>query len=397
MWFRIILALSLLVGLHVYLGTRLLQIGWLGEPGYFAAWFLLLGSITLHPLAFYARRPGQSELRMQILGWASYAVLGLLALIFSLVVLRDGLTLLTFLLGKLYCSIHAAPNCFENWPTWTPHWEQSSVGIVVLSALLAGWGFREAWRLPRVRHVDIPLAELPQALWDFRIVQLSDVHIGPTIRRRFLSRVVAEVNRLHADAVAITGDLVDGPLASLSHQVEVLRELRSRHGTFFVTGNHEYYAGALPWMEALRGWGIEVLENEHRILHHEGAALLLAGVCDFNAGDFVPAHAHDPHKAIAGSPPNIPKILLAHQPRSATEARKAGFDLQLSGHTHGGQFVPWNFFVPLQQPVVAGLHRFGSLWLYTSRGTGHWGPPLRLLAPSEITLLRLRPISSSET
>lgn len=397
MWLRIILALTVLVGLHVYLGFRLLQVGWLGEPAFFASWFLLLGSISLHPLSFLARRSPDTALRAQLFGWASYLTLGALALLFTLVVLRDVVALLSFLLGALYCSIDAAPNCMAEWPSFSGHWEQTSVAIVVLSGVLGCWGFREAWRVPRVREVDIPLPGLPRALWDFRIVQLSDVHIGPTLRRRFLSRVVAEVNRLQADAVAITGDLVDGPVASLADQVEVLRELQSRHGTFFVTGNHEYYAGALPWVKALRDWGIDVLENEHRVLQHDGAALVMAGVCDFNAGDFVPAHTHDPHKAMRGCPAEPPKILLAHQPRSVTQAEDAGFDVQLSGHTHGGQFVPWNFFVPLQQPVVAGLHRVGRLWLYTSRGTGHWGPPLRLFAPSEITLLRLRSTSVAET
>lgn len=396
MWLRILFALGVLVGLHVYLGSRLLQESWLGESGYWVAWCMLLGSIGLHPLSFHQRQMG-TDRNMQLSGWASYLTLGGLALLFSLVALRDGLALLTYASGEMYCSIVNTPGCQAKWPSWAAYWDQSSVAIVVLSSILAVWGFWEARRIPRIRHIDIPLPDLPRALWDFRIVQLTDVHIGPTIRRQFLTRVVDEVNELQADAVAITGDLVDGSVASLGSQVEALRELKSRHGTFFVTGNHEYYAGAPAWVEALRKWDIDVLENEHRVLDHDGESLVVAGVCDFNAGDFVPEHASDPHKAAAGSPERAPKILLAHQPRSATKAVEAGFDVQLSGHTHGGQFVPWNLFVPLQQPVVAGLHRMGSMWLYTSRGTGHWGPPLRLLAPSEITVLRLRGISAAGT
>ena len=165
--------------------------------------------------------------------------------------------------------------------------------------------------------------------------------------------------------------------------------LRSRHGSFFVTGNHEYYSGALEWMALLRRLGLKVLNNEHVLIEHEGAQLVMAGVADYSAHHFEPSHRSDPRAALAGAPATAGlRVLLAHQPRSAEAAADAGFDVQLSGHTHGGQFWPWNLFVPLQQPFTAGLHRLRSLWVYTSRGTGYWGPPLRLGAPSEISLLR---------
>jgi hypothetical protein len=164
----------------------------------------------------------------------------------------------------------------------------------------------------------------------------------------------------------------------------------ARHGRYFVTGNHEYYSGGHDWIAEIRRLGVAVLMNEHVVLDHDGAQLVLAGVPDYTAHHFDPSHQSDPHAALAGAPGNAAiRILLAHQPRTAAAAAAAGFDLQLSGHTHGGQFWPWNLFVPLQQPFVAGLNRLEQLWVYVSRGTGYWGPPKRFGAPSEITRLRL--------
>lgn len=184
----------------------------------------------------------------------------------------------------------------------------------------------------------------------------------------------------------------------LAVQVAPLAELRSRHGTYFVTGNHEYYSGAQAWIDELRRLGLTVLLNQHVVIHppaaqdrqgQADAPLVLAGVTDYNAGRFDPAHRSDPEAALRGAPPAAVRVLLAHQPRSAAAAAQAGFDLQLSGHTHGGQFFPWNLFVRFQQPYTAGLHKLQNLWVYTSRGTGYWGPPKRFGAPSEITQLRL--------
>jgi predicted MPP superfamily phosphohydrolase len=238
----------------------------------------------------------------------------------------------------------------------------------------------------------VPIADLPVSLHGFTIVQISDVHVGPTISRDYVESIVGAVNRLQADLIAVTGDLVDGSVARLREHVEPLRDLSSRHGTFFVTGNHEYYSGVTDWVDELRRLGLNVLLNEHVILRHDEASLLVAGVTDHGAHNFDESHRSDPAAAIADAPDHARvRILLAHQPRSAPAALQAGFQLQLSGHTHGGQFWPWNLFVRLQQPFTAGLHRLHDLWVYTSRGTGYWGPPKRFGAPSEITRLRLVP------
>jgi predicted MPP superfamily phosphohydrolase len=170
-----------------------------------------------------------------------------------------------------------------------------------------------------------------------------------------------------------------------------LADLQARLGVYAVTGNHEYYSGAAQWVAEYARLGMQVLINQHKTLHYHGEQLILAGVTDFGAEHFDKAQASDPQLALRGAPIDgaIKKILLAHQPRSATSAAAAGFDLQISGHTHGGQFWPWGYFVPLQQPFVAGLHRLGALQVYVSRGTGYWGPPMRIGARSEISRICL--------
>jgi predicted MPP superfamily phosphohydrolase len=240
-----------------------------------------------------------------------------------------------------------------------------------------------------VVNVEVRLADLPKALEGFTIVQISDIHIGQTIKRNFVAAIVDRVNRLQADMIAITGDVVDGSVPDLAHHTEPLARLESRHGTYFVTGNHEYYSGAHAWIRELERLGAKALMNEHVVLDHDGAALTVAGVTDWSAHHFDPSHKSDPHAAAKGAPAHAPKVLLAHQPRSAPFAEAAGYHLQLSGHTHGGQFWPWNFLVRLQQPFTAGLARLGRMWVYTSRGTGYWGPPMRFGVSSEITLIRL--------
>jgi predicted MPP superfamily phosphohydrolase len=268
---------------------------------------------------------------------------------------------------------------------------QASLG---LGSLLSGYALFQGLRQVAVKRVTVPVPGLPRALDGLRIVQITDVHIGPTLRGGWLRRVVDTINGLRPDLIAITGDLVDGPVAALRPHVAPLSELKSRHGTFFVTGNHEYYAGANEWIAELRRLGLQVLRNERVSVVHDAAAaaegsLDIAGVDDFHSHSF-PGHGPDLARAVEGRQKNRPLVLLAHQPAQIHEAVEHGVTLQLSGHTHGGQLWPWGFFVRLQQPFIAGLHRIGQTFLYVSCGTGYWGPPMRLNAPAEITELCLR-------
>jgi len=278
-------------------------------------------------------------------------------------------------------------------PPLPPAGETTSALAVPLLALTASaWGYANARRRPAVRRVTVPIPGLAPPLHGFRIVQISDLHVGPTIHRDFVEGVVEAVAALDADVVALTGDLVDGGVPQLAQHVAPLARLKARDGILAVTGNHEYYSGAHAWIDEWRRLGIRVLMNEHVVLSRGGASLVIAGVPDHGAHRFDPAHRADPAAAARGAPAGVPRVLLAHQPRTAALAEPAGYHLQISGHTHGGQFLPWNWFVRFQQPYTAGLHRHGGkLWVYVSRGTGYWGPPKRLGAPSEITYLRLVP------
>ncbi|KQW34712.1 metallophosphoesterase [Rhizobacter sp. Root404] len=365
--------------LHAYVGWRVVPDLPAG-PGTPVFVTLLVASATLMPMALLARRVRQPW--SDRLAWAGALAMGLFSSLFVLTLARDVLLLVAALVGL------AAPAAFD--PSALALC--SAVAVPLLGLAASAWGFVNARRTAAVVSVDVPIAGLPAALHGFTIAQISDIHVGPTIKRAYLGRIVAAVNAIGADMVAVTGDLVDGSVRELAGHVAPLASLTSTHGTFFVTGNHEYYSGAPAWVAELRRLGLRVLMNEHVVLQHAGAALVVAGVTDFGAHHFDEAERSDPQAALAGAPVGAgARLLLAHQPRSAEAAERAGFQLQLSGHTHGGQFLPWNLFVRFQQPFTAGLHRWRRLWVYTSRGTGYWGPPKRFGAPSEITRLRLVP------
>lgn len=360
---------------HLYVGGRLVPAlwSWPGVALLLAA--AVVASVLLVPMSLMGGRLPPA------LRWAGLLLMGWFSSLFVGTLLRDAVLLL---LGLLAVAGLPLP-----WPVAAL--AAPSAAVVAGGALAATlWGFVNARRTAAVARVEVPIPGLPPALQGFRIAQISDIHVGPTIRRSDLQAIVDRVNRLKPDMVAVTGDLVDGSVAELGPQVAPLAGLASRHGSFFVTGNHEYYSGAAAWVGELRRLGLQVLMNQHAVLQRGEARVVVAGVTDYSAHHFNPAERSDPTAALAGSPPDAAvKLLLAHQPRSAAAAASAGFDLQLSGHTHGGQFWPWNLFVPLQQPFVAGLARLGRLWVYTHRGTGYWGPPNRFGVPSEIALLTL--------
>ncbi|HVI01168.1 MAG TPA: metallophosphoesterase, partial [Enhygromyxa sp.] len=262
-------------------------------------------------------------------------------------------------------------------------------GIVGGAAGLSAVGFAAARRVPRVVEVRVPVANLHPDLEGLRIVQLTDVHIGPTIRGTWLEQVIEVVNTLDADVVALTGDFVDGRVDELGHELAALGRIKATHGSFFVTGNHEYYWDGPAWCGAIAAFGPTVLINEHRCIERGQAKLLVAGVTDISAGHRAPGHESDPARAKADAPAHDFSLLLAHQPRSVFDAAKAGFDLQLSGHTHAGQYFPGSVLIHLFQPYVSGLNWHERTAIYVSRGTGYWGPPNRAGSPSEITLLTL--------
>jgi predicted MPP superfamily phosphohydrolase len=364
----------LILSIPAYLGWRLLSAFPLGPVGIIAGLAALLGICLLIRLSFAARGM-QDRTWADRLSWLGLIAMGLFSSLFVLTVLRDVL-----LFGVRVFSSTAQAGA---WVTPSAEWTLLLAAFVTLAGLIVA-------RRPRIVKIDIPVFQLPEALQGFSIAQISDVHVGPTIKKGFVEHIVQRVNALKADLIAVTGDLVDGSVTDLSADTAPLAQLAALHGAYFVTGNHEYYSGERAWTQEVRRLGMHVLKNEHVVLRHKGASLVLAGVTDFSAHHFDPAQRSDPAGALSGAPANAgAKILLAHQPSSAAAAADAGFDVQLSGHTHGGQFWPWNHFVRFFQPFTGGLDRLKNMMIYVNRGTGYWGPPNRFGVPSEITHIRL--------
>ena len=368
--------------LHVYMGWRLVPDMPFGVAGMVATILLLALSLSVMPFAEYARRNKRNPGADHLAG-AGFLALGFFSSVLILTLLREVV---------LLAGLAAATGSLIDAATYQQLRMGSAAAVPLLAVLVTAVGFVNARRIASIRIVEVPITGLPESLRGFSIVQISDIHVGATIKHGYVSRIVDAVNALEADIIAITGDLVDGSVGRLSPHTAPLKRLCARHGTFFVTGNHEYYCGAHAWIAEIRRLGVSVLLNEHIVIEHFGETIVLAGVTDLGAHHFDPAHRSDPVAALAGAPEMAAvRVLLAHQPRSAFAAAQAGFQLQLSGHTHGGQFFPWNLAVKLLEPFTAGLHRLDNLWIYVSRGTGYWGPPKRFGAPSEITHLRLVP------
>ncbi|MFI9112132.1 metallophosphoesterase [Streptomyces venezuelae] len=247
-----------------------------------------------------------------------------------------------------------------------------------------GFGTYGVLRGPRIKRVTVPLAKVPRSAHGYRIAVVSDIHLGPILGRAHTQRIVDTINSAQPDLIAVVGDLVDGTVENLGSAAEPLARLRARHGSFFVTGNHEYFSGADAWVDHVRELGLRPLRNDRVEI---AAGFDLAGVDDVagesegQGPDFVRALG-DRDRARAA-------VLLAHQPIVVHDAVRHGVDLQLSGHTHGGQLWPGNFLAELANPTVAGLERYGDTQLYVSRGAGAWGPPVRVGAPSDITIVEL--------
>jgi uncharacterized protein len=361
----VVVAAGLWTLLHLYVGLRLLAptplglgwrlLGWAGILILVCAPFVALGA------ARSERLPAKRGLEV-----AGFTAMGLSSLLIVFALAGDVLHVRTWL--------------------GVAGFRFAVVGGAVAVLLVGLWRAR---RPARVRVVDVPIARLPSDLEGLRIAQLSDLHVGSTLRRAFVERVVHTTNGLAPDLIALTGDVADGFPRALRDDVAPLAALSAPLGKYFVTGNHEYYWDAGAWVRELERLGFSPLVNAHRVLRRGSGRLLLAGVTDLSAPSSGPGPASDPAAAVAGAPESDVRVLLAHQPKSAFAARAVGFDLQLSGHTHGGQYFPFTLLVRLFQPFVAGLHRLEAMWLYVSRGTGYWGPPLRLGAPAEITLIQL--------
>ena len=258
-----------------------------------------------------------------------------------------------------------------------------AIGAAGAAAAVVGNGTYGVLRGPRLKQITVPLAKLPARAHGYRIAVVSDIHLGPILGRAHTQRIVDTINGAQPDLVVVVGDLVDGTVPELGRAAEPLARLRARDGSYFVTGNHEYFSGAAPWVEFVRSLGVHPLQNARVELSGFDLAGVndLAGTAEGDGPDFV--------KALGDRDRSRTSVLLSHQPVTIHDAVRHGVDLQLSGHTHGGQLWPGNYLAELANPTVAGLERYGDTQLYVTRGAGAWGPPVRVGAPSDITIVTL--------
>jgi predicted MPP superfamily phosphohydrolase len=368
--------LAIDVGLHYFVWARLVRDTAVAAPYARIASGVLIVLAFIIPITFVVGRSAPRVVAAP-LAWAAFVWLGFLFFLFFLLLPLELVRLGAFVSGK--------PSDPDRRQFFV---RALGVFVAATTAVMGGAGLYFGLQQVPVKRVTVPLAKFPKAISGYTIVQLTDVHVGPTIGREFIDDLVSRTNALHPDLVAITGDLVDGSVEDLGPLLASLGKLRAKDGVYFVTGNHEYYSGADAWIAHLGTLGIRVLRNEHLPIRGvEGFDL--AGVDDATAHQFGKGHGMNVKGALEGRDPARALILLAHQPKAIVDAALHGVDLQLSGHTHGGQLFPWNLFVKLDQPYVAGLHVHEGTTIYVSCGTGYWGPPMRLGAPAEITRIEL--------
>jgi len=334
--------------------------------------------LTVFLVPFLTRNGGHGT---AILAWFSYTIFGLISTFIIYLAVAD---LAQYILGRVLeapspLTIRIIKEC----ALWT---------AVVASIASVSVGCWQAMAPPKVRRVEVPILGLIKALDGFTIVQISDLHINSMTSKKGIEELTEQVNALEPNLVAITGDLVDGTVQDLLPKVEVLGNLRPKNCVCYVTGNHEYYSGeAMNWVEVFNQMHWCVLMNDNVLIQRNDAKLIVLGVPDTaSKGDRGSGPKTNLNRALVEAPKGVPRILLNHKPKEFFETERAGIALQLSGHTHGGQYFPWSVLIPLFWDYPAGLKRYKRMWIYTSTGTGFWGPPNRFLRPKELTLLVLK-------
>lgn len=373
--------------MHGYVGYRVIPNLNLSPLNTILA-FVFIFFFSLLPISpFLIRLIGFQSKFLDKISFIGYTSLGFFTLSFIALIAKDFLSQLLAISTKLINSDYTLDDSKREFLKKT-----ASVGIIGITGPATAFGLYSARKGPSVINQEIFLDTLPKEFDNFTIAQISDLHVGPTIKRPYVEGVVDKISHLNPDLIAVTGDLVDGSVEYLRSDTEPLKNMIAKYGTYFVTGNHEYYSGVDQWLDETDRIGMINLLNSHVVLEKKGSKIVIAGVTDFKADQIKPAHKSNPFLALKTVPPLLTKIVLAHQPRSIDAVNRAGAHLQLSGHTHGGQFWPFTYPTKLANKYLAGYYNHNGTHIYVNRGTGYWGPPLRLGVPAEISLIKLRSI-----
>ncbi len=377
---------TLIIFIHYYFWIRLFRDTGLSEISKISGVLIIIIPSVFFVIAMVSSQVLSLKYSFPLL-WMAYLWLGIVMLMFFSLIFTDLLRLVFFLYTKLPFSETFVLN---------PERRQFisviiAIGVLTVTLIMSVIGVKNYFAPVTVKTINISLPGLPEVFKGFKIVQISDLHVGQLMTKTQLEKVVQQTNRLEPDLIAITGDLTDGSIKKLLNETKPIKDLEARYGVYFVTGNHEYYSGVQSWVPAIENMGIQVLANESVKIQKDGQKFYLIGVNDHEAKRFDENHKSDFEQAFSGLDDNLKKILLAHQPLLVKDAAKYNVDLVLAGHTHGGQIWPFNYLVYLQQPFLKGFYEYKNTKLYVNQGTGCWGPPMRLGSENEITEIILGP------
>ena len=372
------------LSVHYYLWLRLIKDTGLNNLYKNIGAYLFLGLTLSLPMALLADRILPYKYSFALL-WLSYFWIGIMMLLFFLLISIDMIKTAIYIFQRFTQAGEEITNPGRR--AFISGMTASAASLIVF--ISSGIGVKNYYSSAVVKKFRVPLEDLPEVFKGFKIVQISDLHLGQMMTKKILEKIVDQVNSLRPDLIAITGDLADGSTTRLLNQAVPLKNLKAKDGVYFVTGNHEYYSGVENWTSAIKNMGIAVLNNQNIKIRKKDDFFYLAGVTDHGGKNFGREHAADFKKALHGLEKSKKKILLAHQPIAVQEASEYGTDLILSGHTHGGQIWPFNYLVYLQQPFLKGFYDYKGTKLYVNQGTGCWGPPIRLGSKNEITQIML--------
>ena len=383
MFFAVVIVVLLLI--HGYVAWRIIPIIGISFFQSIVAYTVIFLFSLMPLLPILLRMSGSESKIIDRLSLLGYTSLGFFTLSFIIFVTKDFIFQLYPLIEGLFHTKQPVDYSKRDFLK-----KSVSIAMIGLAGTGTGFGFYSSRKGPTVINQDVFLESLPPGFENFTIAQISDLHVGPTIKRPYVENVFEKIAFQNPDLIVITGDLVDGSVKYLSPELEPFKDMIAPYGTYFVTGNHEYYSGAEPWLDETDKLGMKNLINTNEIISKSGDEIAIAGITDLNAHQINLSHKSDPERALASLPKDITKIVLAHQPNSIHAVHKVGADLQLSGHTHGGQFWPFTYPVKLASTYLAGYYDHFGTKIYVNRGTGYWGPPLRIGVPAEITMISLK-------